>query len=686
MLCRFRNLFAAGFNVHRHNVHLSAVRFKRRKTDEEKNSPRAIQYSPKSKWKQERVVQVWKDISVKELAKQLDRGPESVFEAMEFVDGTEKYKRLGDRIDDLNVVKEILKKCGCRMQLVTKNDKISEEVIKDAERRDRKACPVELLRPRPPVVTIMGHVDHGKTTLLDRLRESNVVETEFGGITQHVGAFSVVVNNKGERITFLDTPGHAAFSAMRARGARCTDIVVLVVAADDGPMPQTLESISAAQEAGVPIIVALNKIDKQGADVIAARKRLTYEAGLQLEGEGGDVQVVEVSALVGTNVKDGLVDAILAQAELMELKADYTGPAEGVVVEATLESYRGRACTLLIDWGTLKRGSVLVAGTAFCKVRAMMDDSGNSIVAGTPSMPVFTLGWRGNELPSPGEPAIEVESEKRAHEIVEWRQARRMAQKQEEEWEMIEKQREEHYKVYRKQLEAKRKLGRFRLKPTGHQPKETPVDSRPRLSIVLKGDVEGSLEAILDVLETYDRHEECSLDIVHYGVGPVTISDVTMAATFSALIFTFNTGILPEAKTVRIKTHNVIYKLVDDLKSEISSLLPMREVEEVVGEAVVLQEFKINEGRSKVTVAGCRCTKGLLKKSAKFRLLHGEETLFDGTVVSIRHLKNEVESIKNNVECGLRLSDPELNFKPGDTIQCYVINYLPSAVDWDPGF
>lgn len=675
----------ATWSVHR-SLYISCSYFKKRNAAEETTLPRAYQ-ALKSKFKERPVVEIWKNMTISDLANAFGKDVDSVLKVIStYIDDTSNYKKGHHVLNDIKVIENVLKKIGMRFKVIAEPN-LAEEIadFQDVVRRN----PTEYtdVRPRPPVVTIMGHVDHGKTTLLDTLRNSSIVASEFGGITQHIGAFSILINNK-DRVTFLDTPGHAAFCSMRNRGAQCTDLVVLVVAADDGVMEQTIESIKMAKQANVPIIVAINKIDKPGADVERTKKMLLQQ-GVQVEDFGGDVQVVPISALKGTNVNT-LIDAILLQAEIMGLQSDYSGPVEGVVIESTTDTYRGKLCTLLVQCGTLKKSAILVAGDSWCKVRSMFNDTGDPIQSAPPASPVQILGWR--ELPNAGDEVIQVPSEKKATAVVEWRKKQKNFEKSKEDQKVIDEKMKEYYQKYREQLVAKRKLGLYKTRPTGPRQKEIiETDEGPRLNVIIKGDVDGSIEAILDVLETYNN-PNCKLDIVHYGVGQVTKNDVVLAKTFKAIIYTFNTDILQDAKEemkkeeVSIRTHNIIYKLVDDLKDEMSKLLPPLDEEEVLGEANVLQEFLINEGKQKIPVAGSRCIKGKLKKSALFKVIRSGETIFDGKLTSLKHFKDEVDSIKKDMECGLRISDTSIKFRPGDTIVCYQIKKVPQTIKWNPGF
>ncbi|XP_064484222.1 translation initiation factor IF-2, mitochondrial-like [Ornithodoros turicata] len=634
------------------------------------------------------VVQIWKNITVAELANVTNRPKDDIYEAMLYVENTEQYDQDDCSIEDTDTIFKILKRLGFRgeVRAPPEQPKSEKKGIEDAVRRP-PPDPKNMVK-RPPVITIMGHVDHGKTTLLDSLRHTNVVDQEFGGITQHIGAFTVTLPNK-EKITFLDTPGHAAFSTMRARGAHATDIVVLVVAADDGVMEQTVESIKYAHDANVPIIVAINKCDKPAADIENAKRGLLVH-GIQMDDEGGDVQYVCISALKGTNL-DKLTETIMTQAELMDVKGDPKGLVEGVVLESTTDKHRGKLSTALIQRGTLRKGSYIVAGEAWAKVRAMFDEWGKPIQSAPPGTPAQVIGWR--SLPSAGDDIIEVESEKRAREVVELRETRRQEQKEEADSVAIQKKLEDHLAKYRAELQDRRSRGiRRKRRRTTNREKEYQVDDSPHLSIVIKGDVDGSVEAVLDILDTYHSHQNCRLDLIHYGVGPVTESDVELAQPFDGIIYAFHVPVLDNAvqlareNSIAIRDFRVIYHLIDDIKEELGRRLPHVPKEEVIGEAVVIQEFVVNDGRKKLPVAGCRCIKGILKKDALFKVVRDETTLHSGPLSSMRHLKNEVESIRKDVECGLMLADPNIRFQQGDSLICYSVHQVPQETDWDPGF
>ncbi|CAN8000254.1 unnamed protein product [Ixodes hexagonus] len=646
------------------------------------------------------VVKIWRNITLTELANVVQRPLDDIYEAMLYVDNTAQYDHDHSAIDDIETIFKIVRRLGYRAEVRPPPDKgAPKKEFQDAVRRPPPE-PSQLVR-RPPVVTIMGHVDHGKTTLLDSLRSTNVVDQEFGGITQHIGAFTgksqehhydyfISVTLPGnERITFLDTPGHAAFSAMRARGALATDIVVLVVAADDGVMEQTVESIRYAREADVPIIVAINKVDKPNTDIEHVKRGLIVH-GIQMDDEGGDVQYVCISALKGTNL-DKLTETILTQAELMEIQADPKGMVEGVVIESTTDKHRGKLSTALIQRGTLKKGSFLVAGKAWAKVRAMFDEWGKPLQMAPPGVPAQVIGWK--ELPSAGDDIIEVESEKRAREVVEWRQAQQRSEKDDAEYEAIQHKLQEHLEKYKAELDQRRALGqRRKRKRLSNREKEYTTDDTPRLPVIMKGDVDGSVEAVLDILDTYHSHRSCRLDLMHYGVGAVTESDVELAQPFNAVIYAFHVPVLDSARRVAeegkvdIRDFRVIYHLVEDIRKELGKRLPLIDAEEIHGEALVLQEFLVNDGRKKLPVAGCRCTKGALRKDALFKVCRDSETIHTGSLSSMRHLKNEVDTIKKDVECGLMFQDSGVRFQHGDVLVCFSVKQVPQESDWDPGF
>ncbi len=500
--------------------------------------------------------------------------------------------------------------------------------------------------PRPPIVTIMGHVDHGKTSLLDAIRHANVVAGEAGGITQHIGAYQVIAPG-GEAITFIDTPGHAAFTAMRARGAKVTDIVVLVVAADDGVMPQTIEAIRHAKAAHAPIIVAVNKIDKPEADPQRVMQEL-LQHDVQVEAFGGDTLAVEVSATKGTNL-DKLLEAIALQAELLDLVADPDRSAEGTVIEARLDRGRGPVATVLVQRGTLKVGALVVAGSHWGRVRALIDDKGGTLEAAKPSTPVEVLGFSG--APEAGDRVAVVESEARAREITEYR----------------ERQRRE--KIVARGPAARTSLADMmsNLKAAGH--KEMPI--------VLKGDVQGSVEAITSALEKLGN-DEVMARVIHGAAGGITESDVTLATASKAVILGFNVRANKEARDlaeqdgVEIRYYNIIYNLVDDVKAALSGMLAPTLRETMLGNAQILELFDI----SKVgLVAGCRVTDGVVQRGAHVRLIRDSVVVHEGKLSTLKRFKDEVAQVQAGQECGMAFENYH-DMRVGDVIECYTVEEI----------
>ncbi len=501
--------------------------------------------------------------------------------------------------------------------------------------------PPESLRPRPPVVTVMGHVDHGKTSLLDALRKTDVVSREAGGITQHIGAYQVELEDGG-RITFLDTPGHEAFTAMRARGAKVTDIVVLVVAADDGVQPQTVEAINHAKAADVPIIVAINKIDRPEADPARIRNELLQHE-IVSEEMGGDVQMVEVSAKEGTNL-DKLEEAILLQAELLELAANPDREAQGVVVEAKLDRGRGPVATLLIMRGTLHVGDILIAGGEWGRVRALYDDRGNQIKEAGPSAPVEVLGLNGT--PMAGDDFSVVENEARAREIAEFRQRKlRQAASTPEARGTIE------------QMFTKIAAGKL-----------------AELPVVVKADVQGSVEAIVGALQKLAT-DEVSIRVLHAGVGGINESDVVLAASSRGMIIAFNVRAHPQARRLAqqhdldIRYYSVIYDIVDDMKKLLSGLLAPEQREQFLGRAEVREVFNVSKvGR----VAGCMITEGVVRRGARVRLLRDEVVVHEGKLATLKRFKDDVREVKEGYECGMSFENYQ-DIQVGDVIECYEV-------------
>lgn len=499
--------------------------------------------------------------------------------------------------------------------------------------------PEETLKPRPPVVTIMGHVDHGKTSLLDALRGTDVVAGEAGGITQHIGAYQVKMKS-GDKVTFLDTPGHEAFTSMRLRGANATDIVILVVAADDGLMPQTIEAINHTKAANVPMIVAINKIDKEGADPTTVRTRL-LEHEVIVEAMSGDVQDVEVSALKKTNL-DELIEKIHLQAELLELKARPDRPAEGIVIEAKLDKGRGPVATVLVQRGTLKRGDIFVVGSQTGKVRAMIDDKGAQPKEAGPSVPVEVLGLSG--VPSAGDKLTVVENESRAREVA----------------------------TYRAEQE---KLQRTTQAPTSLENMfSAAADSAVEFPLLVKADVQGSTEAIVQALNKISN-DDIKVRILHSGVGAITESDVTLASASKAPIIGFN--VRPNAKAreiakrdgVRLKYFDIIYDLTDDIRAEMAGELGPEKIENVMGRAEVKEVFKSGK---KDKAAGLLVTEGALRKGLFARLTRDDVIVSATTIASLRRFKDDVEEVRAGMECGAVLEDTN-DIKPGDMLEVFEV-------------
>ncbi|XP_022452971.1 translation initiation factor IF-2, mitochondrial isoform X1 [Delphinapterus leucas] len=657
-------------------------------TKKEKKSQKPQLSSTKSK----KEVEVWIGMTVEELARAMEKDIDCVYESLlntaVDIDSLEAHSHL-----DEVWIKEVIKKSGMKLKWSKlKQDKVREN--KDAVKRPQ-ADPA-LLIPRSPVVTIMGHVDHGKTTLLDKLRKTQVAAMEAGGITQHIGAFLVSLPS-GEKITFLDTPGHAAFSAMRARGAQVTDIIILVVAADDGVMKQTVESIQHAKDAQVPIVLAINKCDKAEADPEKVKKELlAYD--VVCEDYGGDVQAVHVSALTGDNMM-ALAEATIALAEMLELKADPTGPVEGTVIESFTDKGRGPVTTAIIQRGTLRKGSILVAGKSWAKVRLMFDENDKVIDEACPSMPVGIIGWR--DFPSAGDEILEVESEPRAREVVHWRKYEQEQEKNKEDLELIEEKRKEHQEAHRKAREKygtlhwkARSFIKYKIKKQQQplKPKEKAGGDSNALPIIIKGDVDGSVEAILNIMDTYDASHECELELVHSGVGDISENDVNLAETFHGVIYGFNVNagnVIQQSaakKGVKIKLHKIIYRLIEDLQEELSSRLPCIVEEHTIGEASILATFSITEGKKKVPVAGCRVQKGQLEKQKKFKLIRNGHVIWKGSLISLKHHKDDISVIKTGMDCGLSLDEEKIEFKVGDDIVCYEEKEVLAKTSWDPGF
>ena len=493
------------------------------------------------------------------------------------------------------------------------------------------------LKERPPIITVMGHVDHGKTTLLDHIRHSSVAAHEAGGITQHIGAYIVMQN--GKPIVFLDTPGHEAFSAMRARGADVTDIVILVVGADDGVMPQTEEAIAHIKAAGVPVVVAINKIDKQGANPDKVRQQLS-NLGIFTEGWGGDVGAVEISAKKGIGVDD-LLERVLLEAEMQELKADPEANPEGVVIEARLDKGKGPVATVIVKNGTLKAGDIVLFESTWGKTRALFDWAGKGLKKAGPSTPVEILGLDG--VPNPGEKFTVVKTERDARAAI-------------DEAKLNERQGgAEVKKVSLEDLYTNLQEGQL-----------------PHLNLVVKCDVQGSLEALCAVLEKLATNE-VGVSIVHRGVGRIAESDVMLASTSNSVIIGFNVRPdgnakrIAELNGVEIRIYNVIYDVIDDVKMAMAGLLKPVLREDTLGEVEIRQIFRVPKVWK---IAGSHVTRGLVRRTARVRLIRDGIVIWDGKIASLRHVKDEVRELKAGMDCGISL-DGYQDFEEGDILEVY---------------
>ncbi len=522
---------------------------------------------------------------------------------------------------------------------------ISENAIEEAHEESLKVEGDAV--PRPPVVTVMGHVDHGKTSLLDYIRKSHVAAGEAGGITQHIGAYAVQTERGA--ITFLDTPGHAAFTAMRARGARVTDIVILVVAADDGVMPQTEEAIQHAKAANVPIVVAINKMDKEGADPERVKNELAAKNVIPDEW-GGDTQFVKVSALSGAGV-DTLLDAILLQAELLELKAVPSGPGRGVVIESKLDRGRGPVATVLVQNGTLKRGDVVIAGEQIGRVRAMMNEHGEQVDEAGPSTPVEVLGLSGT--PEAGDVFAAVANERKARELAQHRQNKTLEQ--------------------RHSLQQATKLENLFANMKDGE--------KATLNLVIKADVRGSLEAITHAINEIDA-TEIAVSIVGSGLGGITGSDANLAVTSKAQIIGFNVRADPVAKKIieregiELRYYSIIYELLDDVKAILSGMLKPEIREEIVGVAEVREVFKSPKFGQ---IAGCMVVEGTVYRNKKIRVLRGNVVIFEGELDSLRRFKDDVAEVLSGLECGIGVRNYN-DVRPGDKIEVFDSKEVARAI------
>ena len=517
--------------------------------------------------------------------------------------------------------------------------RVSESDVEDILISDENDAP-ETLETRAPVVTIMGHVDHGKTSLLDALRETDVVSGEAGGITQHIGAYNVTLSN-GRSISFLDTPGHEAFTQMRQRGANVTDIVVLVVAANDGIMPQTIEAINHAQAANAPIIVAINKIDVEGADAQKIQTQL-LEHSIQTEHFGGEVLAVEVSAKLRKNL-DKLEEAILLQSDLLELKANPNANPRGHIVEAKMEKGRGSVATVLIQKGTLRNGQIFVAGTQWGRVRSIINDKGKNQKDAGPSLPVEVLGWNG--APQAGDEFVVVENEAQARQITEYR---------------IKKELEEKNIV----SASKGSIDDIFAQIKQGQIKELPI--------IIKADTQGSVEAIKSSVSKFDN-DEIKVNVVHSGTGGITESDVSLSSSMNGLIFGFNVRAnfqardLAEKNNQDLRYYSIIYDLIDDVKQMLSGMLAPEISENLIGYAEIRQVFKVTKLGN---IAGCYVNSGIVKRGAGVRLLRDDVVIYEGSLKQLKREKNDAKEVKQNYECGMMFENYD-DIKEGDVVECF---------------
>ena len=575
-------------------------------------------------------------ITVQELANRM---------AEKSADGIKKLMSLGvmatiNQPIDADTAQIVVEELGHKFKRVADSD--VEEAIKGAE-----DTPDQML-PRAPVVTVMGHVDHGKTSLLDALRETNVAAREAGGITQHIGAYQIVTP-KGDKITFIDTPGHEAFSEMRARGAKVTDIVVLVVAANDGIMPQTIEAIRHAQAAEVPIVVAINKIDLPGADPMKVKTAL-LQHGIAVEELGGESLCAEVSAKKRINI-DKLLEAILLQAEILDLKANPNRTADGTVIEAKMEKGRGSVATVLVQRGTLKVGDICIAGKEWGRVRAMFNEMGHKVQEAGPATPVEVLGLQGT--PAAGDDFTVVADENQAREVTNYR---------------IRKERDaklvKSAKSAMEQMLDKIKSGEIK-----------------HLPVIIKADVQGSIEAIEGTLNKLSN-DEVSVQILHSAVGPISESDITLAKASNAFVIGFNVRAIPQARDmarrdgVDIRYYSIIYDVADDVKKGLEGMLSPELKEKILGYAEIRNVFNIT-GVGKV--AGCMVTEGLVKRGAKVRLLRDNVVIHDGNLGQLKRFKEDVKEVKEGYECGMSFENYN-DIQVGDFIECYEIEAIAAKL------
>ncbi|MEQ1858964.1 MAG: translation initiation factor IF-2, partial [Chthoniobacteraceae bacterium] len=520
------------------------------------------------------------------------------------------------------------------------------EEVKAAEIEEEKKDKPTEFKLRAPIVTFMGHVDHGKTTLMDAVRKTRVAAGEAGGITQHIGAYSVLY--KGQPITFLDTPGHAAFTAMRARGANVTDIVVLIVAADDGIMPQTIEAMNHAKAAKVKIIVAITKTDLPGANIEKVKGQL-QDRGLQAEDWGGEIGVCPVSAVKGQGVTE-LIERILLEAEVMEIKATDAGASRATVIEAQVEQGRGPTATIIVRSGTLRPGDAFICGNFDGKVKGLLDDANKPLKSAGPSTPCKVLGFTG--LPNAGDELVVLKSDRETKQLAAERQAALRQQK----------------------LAAPQRATLENLFES------IAAGQRPTLKLVIKSDVQGSLEAVEGSLKLIDS-KKVDIDFVHTAVGPISENDVLLATASNAVIIGFNVKVEAVAATiakregVQLKLFSIIYELIDQVKEAMAGLLEPESREQVIGHAEIKKVFDLTKG----TVAGCAVTDGRVQRNARARVLRGRTPIYDGGFATLKRFTDDVKEVRTGLECGIKLGDFN-DYEVGDTIECYLLEKVPQKL------
>lgn len=605
----------------------------RRRVERERKKHMGIQEAPQ---KIIREVVIPEVITIQELA---NRMAERAVDVMKILMKQGIMLKITDVIDS-DTAQLVAEELGHTVKRVAESD-VEEGLVGEEDTAETK-------KPRAPVVTVMGHVDHGKTSLLDALRKTDVAAGEAGGITQHIGAYQVNLSS-GARITFLDTPGHAAFTSMRARGAKVTDIVVLVVAADDGVMPQTVEAINHAKAAGVPVIVAINKMDKPEADPTRVRNELLQHE-IVVEEFGGDVLAVPISAKTGMGL-DKLEETILLQAELLDIRANPDRAAEGIIVEAKLDRGRGPVGTVLVQRGTLRVGDIIVAGAEWGRVRALINDRGENVMSAGPSEPVEVLGLGG--APEAGDVMSVVESETRAREVTE----------------------------YRQRVQRDKRVGTGGRTSLDQMLSQLKEQDKKELPIVVKADVQGSAEAIVQALEKLGT-DEVTARVIHVGAGGVTESDVTLATASGAPVIGFNVRANAQAREaarqagVEIRYYSVIYDLVDDIKAALSGMLSPELRETFLGNAEILEIFNISKTGK---VAGCRVTEGVVRRGSSVRLIRDDVVVHEGKLSTLKRFKDEVKEVQSGQECGMAFESYQ-DMRKGDVIECFDVEVVKRSL------